>query len=117
MLKIKLSSEESTQLKALHKKIKNRSEADRIKAILLLSCGHKRKTVANILLVDEDTITNWKYLFLNRKDLQTWYKSNYKPYQGKLTDSIIEQTVNMVENQIFVSGKELQNELKKKKRK
>jgi hypothetical protein len=36
-----------------------------------------------LLLIDEDTITNWKEKFLKRKTLTDWLEDNYKGYQGK----------------------------------
>lgn len=71
--------------KSLHKSLKDKRKADRIKLILLLHKGFTQKEVAEILLLDEDTITKWKHYFLNRKDNLTWFEDNYVPYWGKLS--------------------------------
>lgn len=71
--------------KILHKSLKDKRKADRIKLILLLHKGFTQKEVAEILLLDEDTITKWKHYFLNRKDNLSWYEDNYVPYWGKLS--------------------------------
>jgi transposase len=69
----------------LHKSVKEKRKADRIKIMLLLHKGFRQKDIAEILLLDEDTITKWKNLFINRKDNQSWYEDNYVPYSGKLS--------------------------------
>lgn len=71
--------------KSLHKSLKDKRKADRIKLILLLYKGFTQKEVAEILLLDEDTITKWKHYFLNRKDNLTWFEDNYVSYWGKLS--------------------------------
>jgi transposase len=71
--------------KHLHKTLKDKRKADRIKLILLLHKGFTQKEVSEILLLDEDTITKWKHFFLNRKDNLTWFEDNYVPYWGKLS--------------------------------
>jgi hypothetical protein len=43
--------------KRLHKSLKDKRKADRIKLILLLHKGFTQKEVAEILLLDEDKIT------------------------------------------------------------
>jgi transposase len=85
-MEIKLSNLELSGLLALHKKTKEKRKADRIKLILLLNSGYSQKEVSVILLLDEDSITKWKYQFLERvdlSDLETWLGDNYVGYVGK----------------------------------
>ena len=66
----------------------DRRKADRIKIILLLHSGYSQKQVADILLLDQDTITRWKNNFLSRQsddDLSTWLSDNYVVYVGKMS--------------------------------
>ncbi len=84
-MQIVLSKKEEEALIKLHKKQKERIKADRIKTILLLNKGLTQKQVAEYLFLDEDTITNYKKSYLNRKNKTAWFKDNYKPNMGKLS--------------------------------
>ena len=66
-MKITLSKLEEEKLRKLHQFQKRKSEADRIKTILLLNKGYLQKEVAELLFLDEDTITNYKQLYLKKK--------------------------------------------------
>jgi transposase len=86
---IQLSPEDLADLKRLHKLIKDKRQADRLKIILFLHMGFSQIEVAEMLLLDEDTITKWKFLFINRQDNQSWFLDNYVPYWGKLSSQQI----------------------------
>lgn len=59
MLDYKLSDAELTRLRIEHRKLKDRKQADRFKAVYLLGKGWSAAQVAEALLVDEDTIRDW----------------------------------------------------------
>jgi transposase len=80
-----LSADDLEALKKLHKSEKVKRRADRIKLILLLNKGFSQKEAADLLLLDEDTVTTWKNKFLQRTDNISWLADDYKPYFGKLT--------------------------------
>ena len=82
---INISPEDVADLKKIHKSLKEKRQADRIKIILLLHMGFSQIEVSEMLLLDEDTISKWKHLFLNRKDNHSWFVDNYVPYWGKLS--------------------------------
>lgn len=87
-MKISLTQDQLATLKGLHKIQRERRKADRIKIILLLHSGYSQKEVADILLLDQDTITTWKNNFLNRPsndDLSTWLSDSYVGYVGKMS--------------------------------
>ena len=67
------------------KSLKDKRQADRIKIILLLHMGFSQIEVSEMLLLDEDTITKWKHLFINRKDNPNWFTDKYVPYWGKIS--------------------------------
>ena len=66
-MKIKLSKSEEQNLRKLHKFQTRKLEADRIKTILLLNEGYLQKKVAQLLFLDEDTISSYKTLYLKKK--------------------------------------------------
>lgn len=82
---INISPEDLRDLKRIHKSLKDKGQADRIKIILLLQMGFSQIEVSEMLLLDEDTITKWKHIFLNRKDNSSWLVDNNVPYWGKLS--------------------------------
>ena len=63
---INLSQEEKTQIKALHRKCKQRKYADKLKAIFLLDKGHSCIEVGEIILLDDDTIRTYRNAYLNQ---------------------------------------------------
>jgi len=84
MKQIKLTTQERQELKDLHKKGLAASEADKIKAILMLDDGYTAKETARVLLLNENTITDWKEKFLNRIYVSDLIKAGKKGYWGKL---------------------------------
>ena len=54
-----LTSQQIRSLKTLHKLQRDRKMADRVKAVVLLGTGWSVAQVAEVLLVDEQTVRNW----------------------------------------------------------
>lgn len=59
MLDYHLSDSELTSLRVAHRKMKDRKQADRFKAVYLLGKGWSANQVAEALLVDDDTVREW----------------------------------------------------------
>lgn len=104
----KLTEIERSILRSFHKKNMKAKEADKIKAILLLDDGYSQQEIANILLIDENTVTNWKKDFLNRKDLNDWLKDNYTGYHGKLNEEEKQQVDKFVDENLIQSSEQVQ---------
>ena len=84
-MKIELTSEEFAILRANYKSEKDKKKAERINIILLLHKGYRQKEVADILNLDEDTISKWKNEFINKTDINSWLSTNYTGYFGKIS--------------------------------
>jgi transposase len=82
---LNIPPEDVADLKKIHKSLKDKRQADRIKIILLLHMGFSQIEVSEMLLLDEDTITKWKHLFINREDNSNWFTDKYVPYWGKIS--------------------------------
>jgi transposase len=82
---ITLTLEEQIGLKKLHKSLTEKRKADRVKMILLLDKGFSQKEVAELLILDEDTVTKWKNNFLNRTDISSWIEDSFTFFLGKLS--------------------------------
>lgn len=108
MEKEKLTENERSILRSFHKKNMKAKEADKIKAILLLDEGYSHQETAKILLIDENTVTNWKKDFLNRQDFNTWLKDNYTGYQGKLNEEEKQQVDKFTDENLIQSSEQVQ---------
>lgn len=114
MEQVKLAKKERIELIALHKKNMRAKEADKIKAILLLDDNYSQQEIAKILLIDENTITNWKKDFLSSKNISEWLKDNYFGYQGKLNKEQLKQVEDFVENSIIQASEQVKQFIKQK---
>lgn len=84
MTEVQLTPEQRKELIHLEKQIPFKGLGIRIRIILALDLGYTLKEVAEILLLDEDTITKWKKRFLESRFLSDWLGNEYKGYRGKL---------------------------------
>lgn len=90
MSDFKLSQDEISSLKVTHRTTKKKREADRIKTIILLGTGWSIREVAEVLMLDDETIRN----YLNRYKeggSNLLLKDSHKGYSGKLPKSEIVQ--------------------------
>ena len=62
---ISLTEERRAELILLHRGTKERRDADRIKAILMLDSGYTHQQVSDVLLIDADSIRKYEKKFSN----------------------------------------------------
>ena len=79
-----LTDRKRMELRELHRQEQNRRFADRIKAILLLDDGYSYLQVAQILLLDDQTIRNYEKTF-SEEGTSGLLKTGYKGGEPKLT--------------------------------
>lgn len=106
-MKIKLTDKEIEDLKEIHKTVKNGQSRDRIKAILMFHENYTGSEIAKVLLLDENTITNWKKRYINRVNITDYIFTEFQGYQGKLTlkeEIIVSQ---YVEEKLITDSKEI----------
>ncbi len=98
MTDFKLSQDEISSLKVIHRTTKKKREADRIKTIILLGTGWSIREVAEVLMLDDETVRN----YINRYKeggLKLLLQDNHKGYGGKLsTSEIVQLDVHLNEN-------------------
>lgn len=82
---MKLTVHERKELLFLEKQIPHKGVGIRIRIILALDLGYSATEVAEILLLDEDTITKWKKLYEQSKYLSDWLGDANNGYRGRLT--------------------------------
>ena len=108
MIEICLPDSEVLELKITHQKLKDGKSRDKIKAILMLHDGYYANEVARALLIDQNTLTEWKKQYLKREDIKQWLSNNCEGYSGKLTDSEIKSVDNYVFNNLISDSKQVQ---------
>lgn len=105
-MQIRLTIKEKKALHRIHRSLRDGKSRDRIKAILLLSEGYKSIEISRILLIDNDTVTNWSKAFVERKDINSWFETSYKAYDGKLTKEEEKSLIEFIENNFVINSKQ-----------
>lgn len=104
---VSLLPEERKELLKLAKQIKDAKTAIRIRVVLALDVGYTEKEVAEILLLDEDTVTRWKRKYEKRQFFSDWLGESYAGYQGKLTDKQEKEVEKFVEEHVVTDCQEI----------
>lgn len=93
---MKLTVRERRELLTLERHMSHKGVAIRIRVILALDLGYTAKEIAEILLLDEDTITKWKRLYEQSNAVADWLGTKNNGWQGRLTkeqEKVIEKYV------------------------
>lgn len=112
MTEVKLTSEQRKELIHLEKQIPFKGLGIRIRIILALDLGYSIKEVAEILLLDEDTIIKWKKRFLESRYLSDWLGDEYKGYQGKLKEQAEQAVEKFVKEGVIMDCQEVVDYIK-----
>ncbi len=107
MKTISLQPEERKDLVRLGKQIKDARGAIIVRVILALYAGYTIKEVADILLLDEDTVNNWKKKYRKGQFFSDWLKEYYAGYNGKLTKEQIEEIEGFVKKHTVTDSREV----------
>src|ERR1700678_2544664 len=79
-----LNQESINILRRAHRRAKNKRDADRIKAIYSLAIGHSVAQVASILMIDEETVRNYRDSY-EKGGINELLKNNHKGSECKLS--------------------------------
>ncbi len=112
MTEVKLTQEQRKELIHLERQIPFKGLGIRIRIILALDLGYSIKEVAEILLLDEDTIIKWKKKFLESRYLSDWLGNEYKGYQGKLKDQAEQAVEKFVKEGVIMDCQEVVDYIK-----
>jgi transposase len=80
----KLPKKDLTVLRSAHRRERKKRYADRIKAVYLLGKGRTLVDVAEVLMLDEDTLRRYAKRYREGK-IPLLLSDNYQAYEGKLT--------------------------------
>lgn len=111
--KIKLTDIERNRLVEIHRNLRDKRVADRIKAIILLDKGYSIQETSKILLIDNDTITKIIKKYLNG-GYDELIIDHYKPYSGRLTENQEKELIIDLNAKLFSTALEVSNHIYKK---
>lgn len=106
-MKIRLTIDEVAELKKIHKTVKDGKSRDRIKAILLFDKGYTGREIAEVLLLDENTITSWRKRYLKRTNLTEYLFNECRGYAGKLSSKEEVLVIKYVEEELITDSKQI----------
>lgn len=102
-----LLPEERKDLIGLGKQIKDVKGALRVRVILALDAGYSVEETANLFLLNEDTVSNWKKKYQKRQFFSDWLQEYYAGYNGKLTKEQIEEIEGFVKKHTVTDCREV----------
>ena len=113
MTEFTLSQEEILTLKRAHRSAKKKRDAYRINAIVLLGTGWTIREVAEALFLDDETIRNYLNRY-KRGKINALLNDDYKGYSGKLCGLEIVQLDEHLDENTYLSTKEVISYVRKR---
>lgn len=107
-----LSKEKMAELEKLHRSIRDKRQADRVKAVIALSKGWSAVQVAEILLFDEKTSRNYFERYQN-VGIEALLDNNYTGAEPKLNEHQINELDSYLEERIFLDAKSVVDHIHK----
>lgn len=89
MKEFSLATEQLNELRRAHRQAKNKKDADRIKAVYSLAIGHSIAQVASILMIDEETLRNYKDRY-EKGGIPELLNNNHQGSMCRLSEAEIE---------------------------
>ncbi|MGY0408208.1 MAG: helix-turn-helix domain-containing protein, partial [Polaribacter sp.] len=110
---MKLSQEEKTKLKQLHRACKQIKHADKLKAILMLANGLSCVEVGENLLLDDDTIGKYRNTYLNQ-GAQSLLTDNNNGTKALLSRNQLEALEKHIAKNVYPNSKGIVDWIKNK---
>ena len=101
-----LTQDEISSVKTAHRASKKKRDADRMKTIILLNTGWSIRKIAEILLLDDETIRNYLKRYKTGK-IDALLNDNYKGDSEKLCGLEIVQLDEHLNENTYLSTKEV----------
>lgn len=101
-----LTAQQVSEYRKLHKQIKIPRQADRIKAILLIDKGYGYEQIAEILLMDADSIRRW-YKDYEAGGITQLLSDNYAGGEPKLSMEWQQELSEYLEKHVCLTSKEV----------
>ncbi len=110
--KLNLSTSEIISLRFEHKSTKKKRDADRIKTVILLATGWTVMQVAEVLLMDDDTVRHYGVRY-EKGGLEKLLKDNYKAKKAKLSDKEQEDLSQHIDAELYMTVQSIVDYVKK----
>jgi len=105
-----LTQDKLKDLKSLHKKERDGRVRDRIKAVLLINAGYTYEQVAEILLIDDETVRRHVQEFLSSEKLT----NNNKGSDSKLSECQTSELVKYLQTNTYMDVRPIINYIRDK---
>ncbi len=99
-----LTHEERNNIKQLHRNCSKRRNADKLKALLLLDKGFSCVEVGEILLLDDDTVRNYRSMYLTQ-GIKSLLTDKNKGTSSRLNESQINELESHLESNTYPNTK------------
>ena len=102
MKKFTLTEAQTNELRRAHRSATNKRDADRIKAVYLLSRGKSPREIAEVLMLDEDTVGNYRKRY-EAGGIAGLLKDVYLGSAPMLSSAEMEELANHLETQTYLT--------------
>lgn len=103
-MKLKLTIKEREEIRQLHRTCQKRRYADKLKALLLLDKGYSCVQVAEILLLDDDTIRKYREQYVGF-GAESLLKDDFKGSASHLDSEQLKLLEKHLENKTYIDSK------------
>ncbi len=97
-----LTPDQTNELRRAHRLTKNKRAADRIKAVYLLSRGKTAREIAEVLMLDEDSIGNYRKRY-EQGGVKALLKDNYLGSEAMLSCAELEELALHLEAETYLT--------------
>jgi transposase len=102
MKKFTLTVDETNELRRAHRSAANKKDADKIKAVYLLSRGKSAREIAEVLMLDVDTVVNYRHLY-ESGGIENLLKNNYSGSEPMLSRAELQELSAHLEIQTYLT--------------
>jgi len=107
-----LSDQQIIELELLHRTLRDKRQADRVKAVIALSKGLSPKSIAEILLIDEKTSRNYFQAYLE-KGAKGLLVMKYQGSSSKLSKRQVKELEQHLEKIVYLDAKSVIQHIKR----
>ena len=113
-MNIPLTDNNKAYLRKKHRKLRDRRDADKIKAVMMFSDGYAIAEISSVLILDDDTVRTWIKAYEDGEDVDKWLVTNYVAYQGKLSEEEEAVLIEYIDSNVISDSKKVNEFIEKK---
>ena len=108
-----LSTKQIAELETLHRRLRDKRQADRVKAIVALAKGWSAAQIAEILLIDEKTSRTYFKTYLEH-GIDELLRMHYSGAESKLNQSQMKELDRHLDQSLYLDAKSIIRHIKKR---